>query len=631
MQRTNGPKGLLSTALLVSRLALAAVVGLAVAACDGSGSAADPTAQADTGGSNTTSVALAATSYSVQQATGSVSLSVARTGDPDTASTVAYASANGTAMAGSDYTAVSGTLTWAAGESAAKSISVAIKSASAFSGTKTFTVSLSDPSVGTSIATPAATVMISGSAPATNPPPPSAAGTLNLSATTYAAIQSAGELNFTVTRTGGSTSAASVSYATSDGTAVAGTNYTAADGQIDWADGDANSKTISIEINSAATFSGTKTFKITLSGADGATLGTTSGSVATITGSGPGGVIPPTGTGAPSAVSKLQVVNQGGTSNDSSPATNIQQISWSAATPGANAISYYRIYRNGTAYATTTALTYVDKNATNSNDPTWAKATTVYSYDVTAVDTQGTEGPKASQMSVYAYQNGKSNWSNYDLTYGNVVENYSSTAGIPQGGQFDIQASFPSGGFQPTAHAPQAPIDDLEVGAFKYLVIDVNPGNNVNYALQVGTVSRLPPGDVYGWGPTQNAFDYGPKPVANKWATYKIPLAALNMGVCPFTGSISGNKLRVTAVASGCFVDNAGFVTGPGIPGGTYVLANDQTGSIGTFTVAGPGINGSTNVPSASLTFQRTSLYKMTIFPNSNQTLYFNNIGFTTN
>jgi hypothetical protein len=386
-----------------------------------------------------------------------------------------------------------------------------------------------------------------------------------------------------------------------------------------------------VAINSAASFTGTKTFKIALTTTTGgATVGTPATANVTINGSGPAGVVPGSGTGAPSAVKNLQLINQGGSSNDTNAATNIQQISWAAATAGTYPISYYRIYRNGAAYATTTALTYTDKNATNSNSPTYSQATTVYAYDVTAVDTQGTEGPKASQMSVYAYQNGQSNWSNYDLTYGQVVENYASTAGGPQGGKYVISIAVPNGGFQPTAHWPQAPIDDLEIGAFKYLVIDVNPGPNVNYALQVGTVSRLPPGDVYGWGPTRNAFDYGPKPVANTWATYKIPLADLNMGVCSFTGSITGTKLKVTAVAAGCFVDAAGFVTGGGVPSGTYITAFDQQASIGTFTVAGPGINASTNIPSTALTYQRTSLYKMTIFPNSNQTLYINNLGFTT-
>jgi hypothetical protein len=346
---------------------------------------------------------------------------------------------------------------------------------------------------------------------------------------------------------------------------------------------------------------------------------------------GSGAAQPPAAGSKPGAVGNLQLVNQGGSSNSSS---SVQQIRWSAATAGANPISYYRIYRNGVAYATATGLTFSDNNATNSVDPAFSKMATVYSYDVTAVDAAGTEGPKAGQMSVYAYQNGKSNWANSDLSYGSLQENYSSTAGNPKGGTYDIAVNFINGGFQPSVHQPQAPEWNLEIGAFNYFVIDVNPGSLTNkFALPVGTVSRLPPGDIYGWHPTVNVFDYGPAPVANTWATYKVPLLVLGMGSCEFTGSISGSTLTVTAIVNGDpLVDAGGFVSGPGVPAGTYITAYGQHGAIGTFTVAGPGISGSTQVASTKLTFQRTSLYKFGLLPSvQNTTLYFNNMGFTTN
>jgi hypothetical protein len=210
-----------------------------------------------------------------------------------------------------------------------------------------------------------------------------------------------------------------------------------------------------------------------------------------------------TGSGGPSAVSNLQLINQGGRGNEihSSAAslTNYQKISWNAASPGSNPIASYNIYRNGVLYANTTALTYADKAATNSNSPTWVKNATVYGYNVAAVDTQGNVGPQASQMSVYGYRNGVSNWSNADLSYGGVIgnENYSSTAGNPQGGAFDISVVFPNGGFQPVADAPQAPLWDLEVGAFNYFVIDVNPGPTVSKYVQIGLISRLPQGTFF--------------------------------------------------------------------------------------------------------------------------------------
>jgi len=367
----------------------------------------------------------------------------------------------------------------------------------------------------------------------------------------------------------------------------------------------------------------TTTYSLTCTGAGGTS--SPAGATVTVTGNGSGG---------PSAPTNLQLINQGGPANNSSLLTNYQQVSWNAATQGAFPISYYQIYRNGAPYDTTTNTSYADTNAPGSNDPTWVMPATVYTYQVAAVDTHGNIGPQAAEMSVYSYQNGQSNWDNADLSYGNIVEDYASVAGNPQGGIYDISISNPiGGGFQPTAHAPQAPQWDLEIGAFDYLTIGVNPGSNVNFQLPIGTVSRLPPGDVYGWHPALNVFDYGPAPAANTWATYQVPLNALGMGISTFTGSISGTTLTVTAVLTNptTGVDAGGFITGPGVPPGTYITGYGQHNSIGTFTVAGSGISSSTSVPGETMTFQRTSLYKFGMQPNVNGlTFYLNNIGFTT-
>src|SRR5580698_9725461 len=60
---------------------------------------------------------------------------------------------------------------------------------------------------------------------------------------------------------------------------------------------------------------------------------------------------PPSMDGGPSAVTDLQLVNQGGPDNDTSNSdkslSNYQAISWTAATAGENPISHYAIYRNG--------------------------------------------------------------------------------------------------------------------------------------------------------------------------------------------------------------------------------------------------------------------------------------------
>ena len=93
-----------------------------------------------------------------------MSVTVNRTGGSSGAISVAYDTANGTATAGADYTASSGTLQWADGDTSSKTFSVAISDTTAYSGSKTFAVALSSPSAGATISSPSsASVSITGS------------------------------------------------------------------------------------------------------------------------------------------------------------------------------------------------------------------------------------------------------------------------------------------------------------------------------------------------------------------------------------------------------------------------------------------------------------------------------------
>lgn len=118
-------------------------------------------------------------------------------------------------------------------------------------------------------------------------------GKLNLSASSYSVAQNGATLIISVTRTGGSSGAASVAYSTSNGTAFAGTHYTAMSGRLNWNSGDAKAKTFSVPIRSVAGFAGSKTFTVALSSASGATLGTQTSATATINGSGAAPPPPP--------------------------------------------------------------------------------------------------------------------------------------------------------------------------------------------------------------------------------------------------------------------------------------------------------------------------------------------------
>jgi len=102
---------------------------------------------------------------------GTVTLNVSRQGIASGSATVEYATSPGSAASGQDFEPASGTLSWANGESTSKPIVVATKDDADPEGAETFTVTLSNPSAGTTIAPPAtATVTIDASDQPQSPP-----------------------------------------------------------------------------------------------------------------------------------------------------------------------------------------------------------------------------------------------------------------------------------------------------------------------------------------------------------------------------------------------------------------------------------------------------------------------------
>jgi endoglucanase len=96
----------------------------------------------------------------------------------------------------------------------------------------------------------------------------------------YAVMQSVGSVTVTATRSG-SSGAASVSYATSNGTAKAGQNFTAQSGTLSWADGDATAKNIVVPVSSS-TIGKAVVFSVTLSNPSDATVGSPGSTLVTI-------------------------------------------------------------------------------------------------------------------------------------------------------------------------------------------------------------------------------------------------------------------------------------------------------------------------------------------------------------
>lgn len=215
--------------------------------------------------------------YSVNENGGSATITATRTGGSSGAVSVQYATSNGTATAGSDYTASSGMLNWADGDSAAKTFLVPITNDTLVEGNETVNLALSAPTGGASLGAPSAAVLTIVDDDAAVP------GTLQFSSPTYSVSESGLSATITVTRAGGSSGAVSVQYATSDGTATAPADYTTATGMLNWADGDSAPKTFLVPIINDALIEANETINLTLSApSGGATLGAPSTAVLTV-------------------------------------------------------------------------------------------------------------------------------------------------------------------------------------------------------------------------------------------------------------------------------------------------------------------------------------------------------------
>ena len=182
--------------------------------------------------------------------------------------TVDYATSDGTATAGSDYTATSGTLTFDAGTTS-KTISVSMADDETDESDETFTVTLSNAS-GADLGTSTATGTITNRAVVVETTP-----TLSIAGGSGTEGDD-DDIDFTVTLNEAATDTVTVDYATSDGSADAGDDYTAKSGTLSFSAG-TTSKTISVSIENDVENESDETFTVTLSNASGADLGTSTG------------------------------------------------------------------------------------------------------------------------------------------------------------------------------------------------------------------------------------------------------------------------------------------------------------------------------------------------------------------
>jgi len=185
-------------------------------------------------------------------------ITVIRTNPATGTVSVNYSTQDGTAVAGADYQAVTGTLVFTNNETV-KTFLVPIVDDNLAEGDESFTVSLSGPSPGSSLVPPSTqTVIIVDND----------AG-LRFSSPTYSVLEDGYLATIEVLRTNYLESTVSVNYATQNGTATTGSDYTAAAGTLTFAPGETN-KSFGVFVTDDTLIEGNETVLLSLSNPVGA-------------------------------------------------------------------------------------------------------------------------------------------------------------------------------------------------------------------------------------------------------------------------------------------------------------------------------------------------------------------------
>ena len=164
-----------------------------------------------------------------------------------------------TATAGSDYTTTGGTLTFDSGTTASLTITVPILNDALVEPSESFTVTLSSPSVNATITDATATGTITDE------------DFVIQSISDEGEAESVGTMNFTVTlnRAPVGTEVVTVHYATADGTAVDGSDYTADSGTLTFDSSTGATRPIAVTMLNDNLVESSENFTVTLSGPSG--------------------------------------------------------------------------------------------------------------------------------------------------------------------------------------------------------------------------------------------------------------------------------------------------------------------------------------------------------------------------
>ncbi len=197
--------------------------------------------------------------YQINEILGKAILSVTRAGSPQGTISVDYTTADGTALAGSDYTAATGTLKWDDGDMRPQPIEIFMHTDDIEEDDETLSVTLSNVTGGAQLGTNTQATLTITDTPLTG------AGLLQFSASNYTVVE--GENNvatLSVDRLGGKTGTVSISYETNYITAEANSDYTHRQGTLSWTSGEAQTKTIAVPILADDAPEAEETFTVSL-------------------------------------------------------------------------------------------------------------------------------------------------------------------------------------------------------------------------------------------------------------------------------------------------------------------------------------------------------------------------------
>jgi CSLREA domain-containing protein len=228
-------------------------------------------------------VNLSVSSNSGSEATPLPAITVtARASDPVAGDQTVSLGVSGTNITGDDYILSNSTITIPSGETTG-SVTFTVVDDVIFEGTETARLTISSPSSGIALGAPT-TQDVTIADNETEP-------TLSIASTTPGAEPGTDNV-FTVTLSGQTTATVTVNYATTDGSAMAGSDYTTTNGTLTFdpnvadpnTDGDANplTQTISVPTLDDVVFEGPEDFTILLSGETNTTISGTNSATGTI-------------------------------------------------------------------------------------------------------------------------------------------------------------------------------------------------------------------------------------------------------------------------------------------------------------------------------------------------------------